>query len=225
MDFDHAKDINDVSLVVNSVTLLCHVSSFFVSIDSLVLSVSQYDSPSVSFVVEVASDQVRVEAMLLQDKRWWDFSLFVDVLFREHEFAIEVVDHVAFWVHQVAFVVDESSLTVLEPTILIVLRQDNVTFFVTSDIPQDIVFVETSAHVIRRDLYQVRFDLVLEVAHGVFSDQQRSNRTLSVHGVGLFWQVVLGLGYRRCHKLLLRQLLLKSPLLLFLLAFLLFLGF
>lgn len=175
MDLDDSEDINNITVAVYSVTSLAHVHAFLVSEEASLVDVLEDNSLSVEVIIEVASDKVRVEAMLLDREGRRDFIELVDLVDGEHNLVVEVVDDVALLVDQVAFAIHESASFVSDCTVFVWIINYNISLFVAVEVSLNVVFVKSSAHGVWRDFNNVRLDLVLEVIESAVSDNEGAN--------------------------------------------------
>jgi len=130
---DHpAMLINTAALLVNEESFVCHHHTW--------LSI---------YVVEISHQVVRVEVEFLNAVGSGYFTFIINIFFREHHLLLHAVKDVScFRISEITSSRSWISLTVLVVSILI-SKHNNVTFFITVEITEDIVLIEKTVLPIR----------------------------------------------------------------------------
>lgn len=134
--------INYVSLIWNcKPAMVVYSTCLFINIESLSSLHKNWFSIR---IIKVSKKVMRVEVMLFNAERSWDFTTFVKIIIREHGLAGQVFNNIiGLRVSKVTALIYWISLFVMFTTIL-VFKYNNVSFVITIQITKHIMLIESS---------------------------------------------------------------------------------
>jgi len=143
MEFGSSIVVLHVLCAVHSVSPAAHAASSLV--DECALSVLLDDWFSILIIIKVTSNLVWVEVVLLDIEWCGNFASVIKFFLVEHLGSIEVVDDItSLRINKITSLIGSLALLIFESTLRICITSDNITFFISIEITNNITFIESS---------------------------------------------------------------------------------